>query len=240
MSSAVGWVRSSTGLTNNNLHQQHSTTTATQPTTALAMPPARRSTRAAPTSASRESAKPYTRTNTRRSGSPSAQSPAASVSRTPPGGKNSLKLTVKAAPSKLRQAISGSQLPPNPYTDEASESDATPKPSSRTARATRNPRTVVEQDSAAAASVSFAICLTLLAPSDIPGSSTSKGSNPIARIPSRLKMFSFLAPWFSCAFSSSYRYPSPLKSLGGFASRKLCREARSESILYGDNGVQAL
>lgn len=111
------------------------------------MPPARRSTRAAPTSASRESAKPYTRTNTRRSGSPSAQSPAASVSRTPPGGKNSLKLTVKAAPSKLRQAISGSQLPPNPYTDEASESDATPKPSSRTARATRNPRTVVEQDS---------------------------------------------------------------------------------------------
>ena len=111
------------------------------------MPPARRSTRAAPTSAARESAKPYTRTNTRRSGSPSAQSPAASVSRTPPGGKNSLKLTVKAAPSKLRQAISGSQLPPNPYTDEASESDATPKPSSRTARATRNPRTVVEQDS---------------------------------------------------------------------------------------------
>jgi Ino eighty subunit 2 len=111
------------------------------------MPPARRSTRAAPTSAARESAKPYTRTNTRRSGSPSAHSPAASVSRTPPGGNNSLKLTVKAAPSKLRQAISGSQLPPNPYTDEASESDATPKPSSRTARATRNPRTVVEQDS---------------------------------------------------------------------------------------------
>lgn len=63
------------------------------------------------------------------------------------GGHNTLKLTVKAAPSKLRQAISGSQLPPNPYTDEASESDATPKPSARTARATRNPRTVVEQDS---------------------------------------------------------------------------------------------
>jgi Ino eighty subunit 2 len=70
------------------------------------------------------------------------------LSRTPPpGGKNSLKLTVKAAPSKLRQAISGSQLPPNPYTDDASESDATPKPTARTARATRNPRTVVEQDS---------------------------------------------------------------------------------------------
>lgn len=112
------------------------------------MPPTRRSTRAPPTSAARESAQPYTRTNTRRSGSPSQQIPSATLSRTPPpGGKNSLKLTVKAAPSKLRQAISGSQLPPNPYTDEASESDATPKPSARTARATRNPRTVVEQDS---------------------------------------------------------------------------------------------
>jgi Ino eighty subunit 2 len=114
------------------------------------MPPTRRSTtRAAPTSAARESTKPYSRTNTRRSGSPSSNpTPPATLSRTPPpGGKNSLKLTVKAAPSKLRQAISRSQLPPNPYTDEASESDATPKPSARTARATRNPRTVVEQDS---------------------------------------------------------------------------------------------
>jgi Ino eighty subunit 2 len=112
------------------------------------MPPARRSNRAAPTSDARESAKPYTRTNTQRSGSPSNQIPSASLSRTiPPGGKNSLKLTVKAAPSKLRQAISGSQLAPNPYTDDASESDVTPKPSSRTARATRNPRTVVERDS---------------------------------------------------------------------------------------------
>ena len=92
----------------------------------------------------------------------------------------------------------------------------------------------------AAARVSFAICLTFFAPSEMPGSSTSKGSNPIARIPSRLRMFSFLAPWSSCAFSSSYRYPSPLKSLGGFASRKLCREARRESMLYGDSGVQAL
>jgi Ino eighty subunit 2 len=109
------------------------------------MPPARRSTRAAPISAARESTQPYSRTNTRRSGSPSSNpTPSATLS---PGGKNSLKLTVKAAPSKLRQAISGSQLPPNPYTDEASESDATPKPSVRTARATRNPRTVVEQDS---------------------------------------------------------------------------------------------
>ncbi|KAM0721608.1 hypothetical protein Q7P37_002533 [Cladosporium fusiforme] len=111
------------------------------------MPPTRRSARALPTPTARESAKPYTRTNTR-SGSPSQQTPAASLSRaSPASGKNSLKLTVKAAPSKLRQAISGSQLPPNPYTDEASESDATPKPSARTARATRNPRTVVEQDS---------------------------------------------------------------------------------------------
>lgn len=113
------------------------------------MPPTRRSTRAPPTSAARESSKPYSRTNSRRSGSPSSNpTPSATLSRTPPlGGKNSLKLTVKAAPSKLRQAISGSQLPPNPYTDDASESDATPKPSARTARATRNPRTVVEQDS---------------------------------------------------------------------------------------------
>jgi Ino eighty subunit 2 len=113
------------------------------------MPPTRRSTRAPPTSTARESSKPYSRTNTRRSGSPSSNpTPSATLSRTPPpGGKNSLKLTVKAAPSKLRQAISGSQLPPNPYTDEASESDATPKPTARTARATRNPRTVVEQDS---------------------------------------------------------------------------------------------
>jgi hypothetical protein len=93
---------------------------------------------------------------------------------------------------------------------------------------------------AAATSVSFAICLTLLAPSDIPDSSTSKGSNPMARIPSGLKIFSFLAPWSSCEFSSSCKYPSPSKSLGGFASRKLCLEALSESMLYGDSGVQAL
>lgn len=114
------------------------------------MPPTRRSTRTAPTSNARESAKPYTNTRTNtRSGSPSQQqTPAASLSRaSPASGKNSLKLTVKAAPSKLRQAISGSQLPPNPYADEASEGDATPKPTGRSARATRNPRTVVEQDS---------------------------------------------------------------------------------------------
>lgn len=114
------------------------------------MPPTRRSTRVAPASAARESAKPYssTWTNTRRSGSPFAPTPAALLSRTQPAsGKNSLKLTVKAAPSKLRQAISGSQLPSNPYADDASESDATPKPSARSARATRNPRTVVEPDS---------------------------------------------------------------------------------------------
>ena len=113
------------------------------------MPPTRRSTRAPPTSAARESSKSYSRTNARRSGSPSSNPiPSATSSRTPPpGGKNSLKLTGKAAPSKLRQAISGSQLSPNPYTDEASESEVTPKPSARTARATRNPRTVVEQDS---------------------------------------------------------------------------------------------
>jgi len=109
------------------------------------MPPTRRSTRTASSTAALEASKLYTRTDTR-SNSPSAQPSTASLSRTPPGSKQSLKLTVKAAPSKLRQATSGSAIPPNPYA-EGSESDATPQPATRTARTTRNPRTVVEPDS---------------------------------------------------------------------------------------------
>lgn len=57
----------------------------------------------------------------------------------------SIRLTVKAPPSKLRQAISGSDLPPNPYQDDL-ESD-TPDPPPRPSRTTRNPRTVVEPES---------------------------------------------------------------------------------------------
>ncbi|CAK1367930.1 INO80 complex subunit 2 [Cercospora beticola] len=70
----------------------------------------------------------------------------ASIAR-PAAGKTSLRLTVKAPPSKLRQATSGSAIPPNPYADNQSESDATPAPPRRAARATRNPRTVVDHDS---------------------------------------------------------------------------------------------
>lgn len=62
------------------------------------------------------------------------------------GSTTSLRLTVKAPPSKLRQAISGSAFPPNPYADQ-SESDGTPAPPVRTARTTRNPKIVVDPDS---------------------------------------------------------------------------------------------
>ncbi|KAM3414566.1 INO80 complex subunit 2 [Cercospora zeina] len=106
------------------------------------MPPARRSARTVsnPVTAARASAEPYSRTNAR------VVSSSASIAR-PAAGKTSLRLTVKAPPSKLRQATSGSALPPNPYADNQSESDATPAPPRRTARATRNPRTVVDHDS---------------------------------------------------------------------------------------------
>ncbi|KAI5358322.1 Putative INO80 complex subunit B-like region, INO80 complex, subunit Ies2 [Septoria linicola] len=65
----------------------------------------------------------------------------------PANGKTSLRLTVKAPPSKLRQATSGSAIPPNPYAIDQSESDATPAPPRRAARATRNPRKIVDADS---------------------------------------------------------------------------------------------
>lgn len=116
------------------------------------MPPARRSARTASSSAAREAVQPYqTRANRQRS--PGSSQSSASIAR-PANGKTSLRLTVKAPPSKLRQATSGSQIaaiPPNPYKDDAdvSESDATPQPppAARAARATRNPRTVVEPES---------------------------------------------------------------------------------------------
>lgn len=104
------------------------------------MPPARRSARTVSSIAARESAQPYTRANTR--SSPGSQRPSASIAA---NGKTSLRLTVKAPPSKLRQATSGSSIPPNPYADNPSESDTTPAP--RVARSTRNPRTVVDPDS---------------------------------------------------------------------------------------------
>lgn len=56
----------------------------------------------------------------------------------------SIRLTVKAPPSKLRQAISGSDLPPNPYQHVDSE---TPDPLPRPSRATRNPVKVVDPES---------------------------------------------------------------------------------------------
>ncbi|KAK0269168.1 hypothetical protein LTR35_010861 [Friedmanniomyces endolithicus] len=91
-------------------------------------------------------------------GSPSAR-PSASVERsTTPGNKPGLRLTVKAPPSKLRQATSNGapdivharSIPPNPYTGSGieSESDVTPAPpAERMARSTRNPRAVVEPES---------------------------------------------------------------------------------------------
>ncbi|KJX94844.1 hypothetical protein TI39_contig4154g00009 [Zymoseptoria brevis] len=76
---------------------------------------------------------------------PGSSRPSASIAR-PANGAGSLRLTVKAPPSKLRQATSGGSIPPNPYADQ-SESDDTPAPAPRTARATRNPRTVIDPES---------------------------------------------------------------------------------------------
>ncbi|KAK0941095.1 hypothetical protein LTR29_007372 [Friedmanniomyces endolithicus] len=122
------------------------------------MPAARRSTRTASSTVARDSAQPYTTTRTNARRSPSAR-PSASVERsTTTGNKPGLRLTVKAPPSKLRQATSngapdvvhGRSIPPNPYTGSGieSESDVTPAPpAGRTARSTRNPRAVVEPES---------------------------------------------------------------------------------------------
>ncbi|EME80309.1 uncharacterized protein MYCFIDRAFT_78061 [Pseudocercospora fijiensis CIRAD86] len=106
------------------------------------MPPERRSARSVSKTSAKVTVQPYTSANT--TSSPGTSRPGASISR-PANGKTSLRLTVKAPPSKLRQATSGSAIPPNPYADTPSESDATPAP--RAARKTRNPRTVVDPDS---------------------------------------------------------------------------------------------
>ncbi|GAB7342253.1 hypothetical protein MBLNU457_g0496t2 [Dothideomycetes sp. NU457] len=84
--------------------------------------------------------------NTNTSYSPTARS-ATTIRRASPGpssgpAKPSIRLTVKSAPSKLRQAVGTDDLPPNPYT-----ADDTPEPPVRTSRSTRNQRTIVEADS---------------------------------------------------------------------------------------------
>jgi len=84
--------------------------------------------------------------NTKTSYSPTAHN-ATTIRRASPGPsagptKPSIRLTVKSAPSKLRQAVGTDDLPPNPYT-----ADDTPEPPVRTSRATRNQRTIVEADS---------------------------------------------------------------------------------------------
>ena len=107
------------------------------------MPPERRSKR---TASNPVATQPYTRTSSNSRIVSSSSS--ASVAARPANGKTtSLRLTVKAPPSKLRQATSGSTIPPNPYADTPSESDTTPAPPRRAARATRNPRAVVDPDS---------------------------------------------------------------------------------------------
>jgi Ino eighty subunit 2 len=131
---------------NHTLHlHPHSTSTIHQLHAIPEMPPARRSARTAAAARDQAPAHPYTRANR-----PPSPKGSASIAR-PANGKTSLRLTVKAAPSKLRQATSGSRsaasIPPNSYADNASESDATPIPVARSARSTRNPRTVVEPES---------------------------------------------------------------------------------------------
>ncbi|KAK5731734.1 hypothetical protein LTR17_011083 [Elasticomyces elasticus] len=101
------------------------------------MPPTRRTTRSA-----RDSPQPYSKKANSRANSPSLSNPAtASINRS--GG---LKLTVKAPPSKLRQATTGyaQQLPPNPYTP--STKNGVGSGSGRPARTTRNPKRVVEEE----------------------------------------------------------------------------------------------
>ncbi|WPH01019.1 Hypothetical protein R9X50_00385300 [Acrodontium crateriforme] len=59
------------------------------------------------------------------------------------GAANNGRLTIKVRPSKLRQATSSSYVD----ADTPSDSDATPQPTVRTARSTRNPRTVIDPES---------------------------------------------------------------------------------------------
>ncbi|KAK3643050.1 hypothetical protein LTR56_010424 [Elasticomyces elasticus] len=101
------------------------------------MPPTGRTTRSA-----RDSPQPYSKTTNSRANSPST-SPAATAHISRSSGLQSLKLTVKAPPSKLRQATTGraQQLPPNPYTPN-SNGEVTGRPT----RTTRNPKRVVEEE----------------------------------------------------------------------------------------------
>lgn len=104
------------------------------------MPPTRRLTRTVSSTAAREEPQPYSR-------QANTCSSSASVDRSGDGSKTRLNLTVKAPPSKLRQATSASPpLPTNLYAD-ASESDATPQPNTRVARSTRNPKAVIDEES---------------------------------------------------------------------------------------------
>ncbi|KAK4987972.1 hypothetical protein LTR28_001797, partial [Elasticomyces elasticus] len=61
-----------------------------------------------------------------------------------PSGRASMRLTVKAPPSKLRQATSGTSLPSSPST--ASTPPTAPVNNARPSRASRNPRKIVEVD----------------------------------------------------------------------------------------------
>ncbi|KAI7478470.1 hypothetical protein KC351_g8178 [Hortaea werneckii] len=127
------------------------------------MPPTRRSTRAATsTSTAASRVAPYatasnSRTNNRStsSASPGPSPASASLDRT---ANSKLRLTVKAPPSKLRQATSSAQADSILANPDTSESDATPIPASgmrggskdgsgRSKRSTRNPRTVIDPDS---------------------------------------------------------------------------------------------
>ncbi|KAK5681410.1 hypothetical protein LTS10_005940 [Elasticomyces elasticus] len=103
------------------------------------MPTTRRTTTRS--TSARNSPQPYSKKANSRAPSPST-SPAATALINRAGG---LKLTVKAPPSKLRQATTGraQQLPPNPYTPGNENGGAS---SGRPARTTRNPKRVVEEE----------------------------------------------------------------------------------------------
>ncbi|KAI7711570.1 hypothetical protein KC353_g8881, partial [Hortaea werneckii] len=91
----------------------------------------------------------------RSSASPGPSPASASLDRT---ANSKLRLTVKAPPSKLRQATSSAQADSISANPDTSESDATPIPASgmrggskdangRSKRSTRNTRTVIDPDS---------------------------------------------------------------------------------------------
>ncbi|GAB7364767.1 hypothetical protein MBLNU230_g5565t1 [Neophaeotheca triangularis] len=142
------------------------------------MPPTRRSARTNTPSQSPYPAPPistnHSPTSTNRTSTPSistSKAPttsSASVSRAPTASstsntsKTGLRLTVKAPPSKLRQATSGADIPPPPSsrnnTRQAKNGGIPPNPyasttsypkssTTRTSRTTRNPRAVVDPDS---------------------------------------------------------------------------------------------